>query len=170
MATTTIPHEDAVRTLADKIHGIDIAMMTTVEPDGSLHSRPMATQQTDFDGNLWFFTRVDSAKVDDIGRDHRVNLAYAEPSKQRYVSVSGTARMIRDRQKAEELWKPLYRAWFPEGLDDPSLVLLRVEVEKAEYWDSPSSAVVHLVGFVKALATGETYEPGENAVIDMQHR
>jgi general stress protein 26 len=70
--------------------------------------------------------------------------------------------MVRDKQKAEELWNPAYKAWFPKGLDDPDLALLKVSATQAEYWDSSSSAVVHLVGFVKALATGERYHPGEN--------
>jgi hypothetical protein len=63
--------------------------------------------------------------------------------------------------------EPLLKAWFPDGLDDPALALLRVDIEKAEYWDSPSSTVVHLVGFVKALATGKTYEPGEHEKVTL---
>jgi general stress protein 26 len=132
-------------------------MLTTVEADGCLRSRPMATQDTAFDGTLWFFTRVDTAKVHEIERDRHVNLSFANPSDEVYVSVSGTARVVRDQAKAKELWNPLYKAWFPQGVDDPELSLLRVEVEKAEYWDSPSSAVVQLIGFAKAIATGKTY-------------
>ena len=157
----------AVQKLGAMIKDIKIAMLTTVDADGSLRSRPMATQSTDFDGDLWFFTRADSPKVDEVRRDEAVNLSYAAPAKQRYVSISGTARLVRDRAKAEELWNPLLKAWFPQGLDDPDLALLKVAVEKAEYWDSPSSTMVHLVGFVKALATGQPYKPGENEKIDL---
>ena len=137
-------------------------MLTTVDEGGDLHSRPMATQETEFDGTLWFFTRADSPKVGEIDREHRVNVSYADAHKQHYVSLSGNARLVRDPAKNKELWNPLYRAWFPDGLDDPALALLRVDVERAEYWDAPSAKVVQIVGFLKALATGEVYEPGKH--------
>jgi len=148
---------DDVSKLAELINGIEIAMLTTMTADGTLRSRPMATQQGPFDGTLWFFTQEPSGKTDELRGDRHVNVSYADPKAQRYVSVSGTAEVVRDRRKAEELWNPMYKAWFPEGVDDPSLALLRVQVTAAEYWDSPSSAVVHLVGFVKAIATGQQY-------------
>ena len=146
-----------VQKLAKLIKDVRVAMLTTVEADGCLRSRPMATQESEFDGTLWFFTWVDTAKVHEIDRDHHVNLSYANPSDQVYVSVSGMARLVRDQAKAKELWNPLHKAWFPKGLDDPNLGLLRVDVDKAEYWDSPSSAVVQLIGFTKAIATGKSY-------------
>jgi general stress protein 26 len=160
---------DALEQLREKIDGIRIAMLTTVEEDGSLHSRPMATQETESDGDLWFFTAAGSPKTGEIRRDHRVNLSYADPDDQRYVSVSGTARVVRDPAKAKELWNPLLKAWFPKGLDDPELALLRVEVEKAEFWDAPSGKMVQLAGFLKALATGKRYEadPGEHEKIEL---
>lgn len=156
-----------IKKLGELIQGIDFAMLTTVDEDGTLRSRPMGTQEIEFDGDLWFFTRDDSEKVQEIKQEEQVNLAYADPSHNRYVSVSGWAELVRDRQKIEELWKPIYKAWFPDGLDDPNLALLKVHVEKAEYWDAPNSVVVQLVGFVKALATGKEYEGGENKKINL---
>ena len=146
-----------VQKLGELIKGIRIAMLTTVDDEGCLHSRPMANQDNVFDGTLWFFTDATSAKVHELQRDRHVNLSYADPGENRYVSVSGTASVSRDRDKMKELWSPLHKAWFPDGLEDPNIALLRVEVEKAEYWDSPSSAVVRLFGFAKALATGKRY-------------
>ena len=96
-----------------------------------------------------------------------MNLSYADPSHNRYVSVSGTAQLVRDRKKNEELWSPVLKAWFPKGLDDPDLALLRVEVEKAEYWDSPNSKLVEIAGFVKALVTGKEMDVGENKKLDL---
>ena len=160
--TTPTGRDAAIRTLGDLIRDIKVAMLTTVASDGMLRSRPMVTQQVVFDGDLWFFTRADSAKADEVRRDEGVNLSYADPDAQHFVSVSGTARLVRDRRKAEELWHPLLRAWFPQGLDDPDLALLKVVVVKAESWDAPSSTMVHIVGFVRALATGRPYEPGEH--------
>ena len=125
----------------------------------------MATQQTPFDGELWFFTSRGSDKSGEIGQAAEVNLAYARPDDQSYVSISGTAHVVDDRAKARELWNPLHKAWFPKGVDDPDLRLIRVDVSGAEYWDSSSSAMVHLIGFAKAVATGQRYEPGDNASV-----
>jgi len=160
--------EEAMRKLNELIEGIEFAMLTTAEPNGALRSRPMATQQAEFDGDLWFFTHDDTPKVEQVERDHHVNVSYSSPEQQTYVSVSGTARTVRDRQKIEELWNPILKAWFPKGLDDPDLALLKVTAEQAEYWDSRSSFVAHAVGFVKAVATGEPYHPGENEKIDLK--
>ena len=148
--------------LGELIKDIKIAMFTTTDPDGSLRSRPMACQEVDFDGDLWFFTHKSSSKVHSIVSDQKVNLAYASPSDNRYVSVTGRAQIIDDRDKEKELWNPAYKAWFPEGLEDPDLVLIRVRVDSAEYWDSPSSTVLHLVGFTKAIMTGEQYQPDQS--------
>ena len=146
---------EEVEKLTKLIKGIKMAMLTTATSDHSLRSRPMATQQAPFDGTLWFFTYADSGKTDEIEREHHVNVSYADPSDSRYVSVSGLAEVVRDRAKAKELWTELHRAWFPKGLDDPNLALLKIRVTDAEYWDGPSSKMVQLAGFVKALVTGK---------------
>jgi general stress protein 26 len=159
----------SIKKLGELIEGINIAMLTTIDDDGALRSRPMATQQIEFDGDLWFFAGASSAKAREIWSDKRVNISYAKPDSQRYVSVSGTAELVRDQAKIKELWNPIYKAWFPQGLEDPDLALLKVNVEQAEYWDAPSSKVVALVGFVKALATGKRPDLGENEKLDLEH-
>lgn len=160
-------HQENVKKLQKLIKDIKVAMLTTVEDDGSLRSRPMVTQQVEFDGNLWFYTSATAPKVDEVQHEQHVNVSYAEPDDQKYVSVSGRAQIVRDRQKLEELWNPLLKAWFPGGLDNPDLALLKVSVDKAEYWDSPSGQVVRLVGFVKSVVTGEPIgNPGANAKIE----
>jgi general stress protein 26 len=158
---------DAVQHLSELIHDIKVAMMTTVEDDGSLRSRPMWTHEAKtFEGELWFFTRQHSHKVDELEHDHHVNLSYAEPKRDQYVSLSGRCSLVTDREKMEKLWTPALKAWFPEGLEDPELSLLRVSVEKAEYWDMPSSRMVQLAGLVKATVTGRPPEPGDNAKVN----
>ena len=157
-----------IRKLDEMIKDIDFAMLTTVAEDGSLHSRPMSTQRAEFDGNLWFFTQASAPKVGEIEHEQRVNVSYAKPESQRYVSVSGRATVVRDRAKIKELWSPELKAWFPGGADDPDLALLKVAVERAEYWDSPSSAVAHAISFVKAMVTGQPADPGENEKIELK--
>jgi general stress protein 26 len=159
--------EQNVKKLGELIKGVKVAMLTTVAKDGSLRSRPMVTQDAEFDGTLWFFTQAHAPKVSEVEREESVNVSYADPDNQRYVSVSGSARLVRDPKKVKELWSAPLRAWFPKGPEDPELALLRVDVDKAEYWDSPSGTMVHLAGFVKAVATGKPYRPGENKKMDL---
>lgn len=144
---------------ADKLYALiedmRICMMTTVDTQGRLFSRPMYALAPDEAGDLWFFTRLSSPKVREFGADGRVNLAFSHPGKQNYVSVSGRAQLVRDRQRIAQMWAEPMRAWFPDGEDDPELVLVRVHPETGEYWDSPSGAVVFLYGYAKAVLTGE---------------
>ena len=160
--------ENPAKVLNDKIKDIRIAMLTTQEADGKLISRPMGTQQIEFDGDLWFFTQESSPKVDQVQEHRQVNVAYAKPDDNRFVSVSGTAVIVHDKQKMQELWNPILKAWFPKGLEDPELALLKVNVTGAEYWDTPSSKVVQLVGFAKAIVTGKPASNiGENEKLDL---
>jgi len=142
------------------IKDIRVTMLTTVGQDGTLHSRPMMMQETAFDGTLWFLTGQDTAKAGEVAEHRRVNVSCAQPDDHRYVSLSGLATIVRDRRKAEQLWSPLHRAWFPEGLDDPTLALLQVEVEAAEYWDSASGKMVAFDGFRRGLVAGRRFTDG----------
>jgi general stress protein 26 len=169
MTTKKTDKKDAVAQLAELIQGIKVTMMTTVEPDGCIRSRPMWTHNDDFKGELWFFTHESAPKVDEVQADQHVNLAYSDASRDRYVSVSGVASVVRDRQKIHELWNPALKAWFPKGVDDPDIALICVKVNKAEYWDTPNKRMVQLIGFVKAVLTGEKYSPGEHQKIDLEN-
>jgi general stress protein 26 len=138
-----------------------ICMFTTMTADGRHVSRPMALQDAEFDGDLWFFAYADSDKVRQLGMHPEVNVAFS--TKQSWVSVSGTAEQVSDRAKAEQLWNPLLKAWFPDGLDTPGVTLIKVHARSAEYWESAhSSRVVELLGYAKAAVTGRPPNPGEN--------
>ena len=158
---------ETIKKLGELIKEIKFAMLTTADPEGSLHSRPMATQNADgeFDGTLWFFTRASAPKVDEVERDHKVNVSYAKPGGQSFVSVSGTARLVRDPAKNTELWTPAMKAWFPKGPEDSETALLKIDVEKAEYWDTAAGPIVIAIGFVKSMVSGKPYHPGENEKI-----
>lgn len=157
-------NNESIQKLKELMEGIDFCMMTTIDA-GQLRSRPMSTQKFEFDGDLWFFTSDNTHKIDEIEKDDRVNVAYAKPDDNKYLSVSGRAEVVKDRGKIEELWNPVLKAWFPEGLDDPHLCLLKVPVEQAEYWDAPTSSIVQLFGMAKALVTGTEADYGENKKI-----
>jgi general stress protein 26 len=153
--------DDAADKLWALIKDIDVAMLTT-EDHGLLRSRPMATVKREFEGELWFFTRMDAHKLREIGANERVSLSYAEPLRQTYVSVSGRARLVRDKDKAEEMWTPDLRRWFPNGAEDDDVALLCVSVDEAEYWDSMSSAMTLAYGLAKTVPMSGEAELGEN--------
>jgi general stress protein 26 len=148
-----------VTKLIDRIKDIKIAMMTTIEPDGTLHSRPMYTHEPENSGTLWFFTERDSAKIDEVQQDRHINLGYSKPDDNLYVSISGIASIVNDREKIKELWREPLRSWFPKGSDDPNISLLKVDIQRGEYWDQPSNVLVHAFGYLKAVTTGERYQP-----------
>ncbi len=108
-----------------------------------------------------------SESKNEIGRDNRVSVAFSEPKSQTYVAISGTGRLLRDRAKAEKIWSAFAKIWFPKGLDDPDLAVLSVTVEKAEYWDAPSGAIVLVYGLVTQATTGHPPKVGENKKLSL---
>jgi general stress protein 26 len=147
----------------EMIRDVQVAMMVTLDEQGRMRGRPMrAVAMKEFSGALWFFTSQPSPKTTEVQHDDRVLLAYSDPSGQNYVSLSGSAQVIRDPAKQKELWSEPLRTWFPGGPEAPEAALLKVEVEGAEYWDAPSSTFVHAYGYVKARLTGEPPQAGEN--------
>ena len=158
---------DEIQHFAILIKGINIAMLTTVRSDGSLRSRPMATQEAEFDGTLWFFTLAAPPQVGPVEEEGQVNVSYVDSVENRYISVSGRAALVLDRQKIEALWKPSLVAWFPKGLADPQLALLRVDAENGAYWDAQSGAMVLTGGVPKAAQAEVIYEEGEHQRFDL---
>ena len=158
--------QESIEKLKGLLESIDFAMLTTMA-DGKFRSRPMSTQEMDENGDLWFFTSDETHKVEEIEADSRVLVAYSQPDDNVYVSVFGRAELVKDKAKIEELWNPILKAWFPDGLDDPHLSLLKISVEEAEYWDSPNSKLVQIAGFVKALVTGQRAKGGEHGTVSL---
>jgi general stress protein 26 len=131
--------------LAALVRQMKIGMLTTIEPDGSLRSRPLETVEVDREGRLWFFTQAHSPKSARAeAGDHQVNLSYADPRDEDFASISGTARVVRDAERMRELWTANLDRWFPRGLEDPDLALLEVRIDKAEYWDEPRNENVKI--------------------------
>jgi general stress protein 26 len=149
--------------LAKLIEGIPVAMLTTIEPDGKLRARPMASPYVEFDGELWFFTGEHTTKVEDIRRYPQVNITFVSPQDNRYIAVMGRAQIVTDPIKKAELWSEAYKAWFPKGLEDPDLTLMKVTADRAEYWDSAGSFMVQLLDFASRVSGGRprSTEQGE---------
>lgn len=151
-----------LRKLGELIEGIEVAMLTTHAADGSMVSRPLQTLEFDAGGELVFFTAVGSRKVDELSANHDVNIAYANPEKQVYVSVRGTARIDRDRATIDALWSPVQKIFFPAGKDDPSLVVLRVRVRDAAYWESAGNFIARALDFASGMLSKEPRDLGRH--------
>lgn len=154
MAEKNYAGAEGIEKIQELIKDVHIAMLTTVAEDGSLRARPMANPDRAFDGTLWFLTRVDSSKTDEIRHESQVLVSYAEPKDGKYIALSGQARIVRDRDQIHEHWTPAAKAWFPEGEDDPAAALIRVTVDAAEYWDANRSTIVRLAKLAIASVTG----------------
>lgn len=168
MSDTPLSRDAAIAKLRALIHDIRIGMLTTIDADGAPWSRPMAIQATEFDGDLWFFTQADSDKVERLKTNPHAGVAFSNPDDQTYVTMAGMAAVLNDRGKIRDLWQEPLKAWFPDGPDDPQIRLIRVSVDRAEYWDSPASAVAYAIGYVKAVATGQpANDIGDNEQVSL---
>ncbi|MDF9715111.1 pyridoxamine 5'-phosphate oxidase family protein [Nocardioides sp. ChNu-153] len=147
--------QDDVAKVAELVDQARIAMLTTMTSEGRHVSRPMALQDVEFDGDLWFFTYDDSPKAAEVRTHPQVNVSFSDDKHNAWTSISGAAELVHDRAKAEELWAAPLEVWFPEGLDTPNLALIKVHVETAEYWGASQSRVKRLIGGVRAAVTGD---------------
>ena len=164
MPEETKTHDEKLEKLDEMIRAVGTAMFTTAdEATGRLHSRPMQLQGGLDHKALYFFTFLQSEKIDDVKQDRHVNCAFSHPGKQLFVSVAGTATTTTDRAKMEEKWDETMKAWFPQGLDTDGICLIKVDVTDAQYWDAPNQMLIHLYGMAKAALTGKGVKnAGEN--------
>jgi general stress protein 26 len=141
--------------LVELLSDMPIAMLTTLGPDGP-RSVPMARQEVEPDAELWFITARDTDHVRAVQQEPRVVLTFS--SRDAWVAATGRAQVVDDDAKLAELWNTFAEAWLPGGPEDPQAVLLRVDVEQAEYWDTPGGKIASLISFAKTRLTGDTYD------------
>lgn len=149
-----VSREEGVKHIAEIIKDIRFALLTTVSGKGHLHSRPMTTQETEFDGDIWFIGSKDSGSVADITAQPQVNVSYADTGKNTYLSVTGRAVLTDDRAKLETLWSDGYKAYFAGGIDDPDIQLIKIESQGAEYWEGGRTR--NLLQMAAAAVSGKT--------------
>jgi general stress protein 26 len=149
-----------VSRVAELAKGIRIAMLTTLDDEGQFISRPMAQQEVEFDGDLWFFAERTSRKVMQIVAHPHVGVTLT--SNDVWISLDGTAEIVTDTAKIHELWNGWVEAWLPQGPDDPNVVLIKVTASGAEYWDTPGGRIASVISFVKSKVTGQRYDGGDN--------
>jgi general stress protein 26 len=131
-------------------------MFTTRAPNGELSSRPMTTQNKDLadDNTLWFFMSRSGEPVAELSADGTVNVLYANPSSDTYVSVSGRAEVVDDAEQKRHLWSPLAKSWFPGGPADPDLGLVKVVITHAHVWDVKATKIGQIIRMTAAAITG----------------
>jgi general stress protein 26 len=152
----TVNSDENRRHLHELVQGFDTAMLVTRTADGSLRARPLTvakSKEPHDSGLVYFSTSVESPKIDELESDARVAVTFQDSK--RYISLSGTARLTRDRALIDELWSEAWKVWFPKGKDDPMLAILAVTLSSGEYWDQTGLAGVrYLAAALKAYATG----------------
>ena len=141
--------------------------MFVTQSNNQLYSRPISISKVEEDGRIYFFTDIGSEKVTEILQNDQVNFSFSNIGKNEYVSVSGTAKVIIDQDKVDELWNFMVKVWFPEGKESEDLTLIEVQPETVEYWDDSSSKVMLMYNMAKALATGKSYEDVADAENDV---
>jgi general stress protein 26 len=147
-------HASQVSELRAKIKSIRFAMFTTIDQHGHLTSQPMTNQEVDADGALWFFTSSNTDLWQNIAPNPKVNVSFAEPDDSVYVSISGVAERVVDRARIDQLWNPMVAAWFPNGKDDPHVVLVKVVSKTVQYWDIKENKLSQMFEMAKAAVTG----------------
>ncbi|WP_226665354.1 pyridoxamine 5'-phosphate oxidase family protein [Metabacillus litoralis] len=159
---SNMTRQEEIESLRELIKDIDTAMLTTVTEEG-LISRPMKTQEVEFDGDLWFFTKKETNKYEEILHDQDVNVAYAGKS---YVSVRGRAEIVEDLEKKKELWSKAYEKIMNTSYDDPHVVLIKVKAEAAEYWETGN--ITKKVAFFYKRITGQNSKSSDiNETIEL---
>ena len=150
----TVYSQEQIQTIANKIKDVPFGMFTTID-DGSVpSSRPLTTQEIDGEGNMWFFIQDDAQFVHDLEKHPQVSVSFSDPKHDLYLSISGEAQLVKDPRKARSLWKPGIRAWFPRGVDDPHLALIRLRIQTADYWDASAKGMKQLFRLAKSVLTG----------------
>jgi len=160
MSEINLANTDAIKKLRDLGKSADMCMFTTSLTKLPLNSRPMSTVDIDDEGAIWFLSKKSSRKNREIQDDDRVQLFYANKGSAEFLSVYGTASIIIDKEKAKEIWTPIAKAWFPEGVDDPEVSIIKIVPEDCYYWDTKSNKLIYLLKAVASIATGKTLDDG----------
>jgi general stress protein 26 len=158
--TKDLAGKEAIEKIKELAEGIDICMFCTEVESLPFSTRPMSTQEVDEQGNIWFLSSAKSDKNLEIKQNDKVQLIYSKASDAHFLSVYGHADVLRDKQKLDEVWTTMAKAWFTEGKEDPDITLIRVRPEQAHYWDTKHGKVVSLLKIATAVVTGNTMDDG----------
>lgn len=162
-----LQNEEALSKFKKLVEEIRICMFITDNKNDENHTRPMATIEVEDDGTLWFFTDIRSIKVEEVETSKEVHLTYAHPGKDSYLDVWGSGSVVTDRQTIKDKWKPMVKAWFPEGSDDPNLALLQIRPQSSYYWDSETGKMVEFLKMAASIVTGKRLAEGAEGKLEL---
>jgi general stress protein 26 len=157
----------ALKKFKELIEEVKICMFITNTTGDDEHTRPMATIEAEDDGTLWFFTDARSIKVEEVNKQRAVHLVYAHPGKSTYLDVWGSAEIVTDRQQVIDKWSPIVKAWFPDGIADPNLALLKVQPYEAYYWEAESGKMVEFFKMAASIVTGKRLAEGTEGSLNI---
>ena len=159
--------QEAIKKFRELVKEINICMFITNTAGDQEHTRPMATIEVEDNGTLWFFTDIRSIKVEEVNKEKEVHLVYAHPGKESYLDVWGAASVVTDRQQLVDKWSPIVKAWFPDGVTDPNLGLLKVQPVEAYYWESETGKMVQFLKMAASLVAGERLADGAQGSLNL---
>lgn len=162
-----LDNTEALKKFKDLVEEINICMFITNTRGDDEHTRPMATIEAEDNGSLWFYTDVRSIKVEEVNKQRTVHLVYAHPGKSSYLDVWGSAEVITDRQQVVDKWSPVVKAWFPDGVADPNLALLKVQPEEAYYWEAERGRMVQFLKMAASVVTGQRLAEGAQGSLNV---
>ena len=163
--TEHLAGDSAVAKVRALLPSFRAALFVTRLADGThFHSRPLALQgdPTVFGGALWFFADDRSPKVDEFSKNPRVTLLFQNDEDSNYLQLDGTAAIVQDKAKMRELYTPVLKTWFPEGLDDPHLILIRFDATTGAFWESPGGMLQAMTALATAIVTRSPGKSGNS--------
>jgi general stress protein 26 len=162
-----LSNTEALTKFKDLVEQINICMFITNTTGDHEHTRPMATIEVEDDGTLWFYTDVRSIKVKEVHNQHTVHLTYAHPGKEAYLDVWGNAEVVNHRQQVVDKWSPIVKAWFPDGINDPNLGLLKVQPYEVYYWEAETGKMVQFFKMAASVVTGKRLAEGAEGSLNV---
>ncbi len=164
---TKLSDQEAIKKFKELVEEVNICMFTTLDEQYTLASRPMITSSVDDEGNVWFFTNEFSEKINELSKDNVVHLIYSHPVKNIYIDVKGSCSLVIDRKKMEELWDSSLKNWFPQGIEDPRLCLVKVTTETAHFWNHSSSKMGLLFHMIRSITKGDKYKESDKGQLNL---
>lgn len=155
-----LSNQDAIKKMKDMAEEIQICMFCTYDAQRRMQTAPMSASQIDEDGTFWFLSTKESTRNIDIQGNSTTDLVFAQPSKSNYLSIRGSSEVLYDKQKIDELWKPMVKTWFTEGKDDPNISVIKFTPEEAYYWDTKHGKMVSFLKIAVGAVTGKTMDDG----------
>ena len=152
--------QEATKKIKDLVDSAKTCFFCTSKTGEAFATRPMAVQKVDDDGNLWFLSATDSHKNEELQTDSKVQLLFQGSSYDDFLNIEGKATVSKDKAKIKELWEPILKTWFTEGIDDPRISVIKVEPTGGYYWDTKHGKMIEMLKMAAALVTGTSMDDG----------